>query len=127
MAKILGVDVLLSVNSTIIGAQSNANLKIDAKEIDTSDKTTGGWDTALAGNRTWTIDAECITLESDAGQAAVETAMLLGTQVTASIAVGTRGTYQGTATITSLEFTGEKDDKSTMKISLKGASALARV
>lgn len=127
MAKVLGVDVLLSIGGTVVGSQSNANLKVDAKEIDVSDKTTGGWDTFLVGNRTWMIDAECITLDSDAGQDAIEAASLAGNQVTASIAIGARGTFQGTASILSLEYTGEKDDKSTMKISLKGASALAKV
>ena len=76
------------------------------------------------GNRTWAIDCEAITLDSDAGQNAVEAAFLAGNQISVSIAVGAHGTYSGTASIVSLELTGEKDDVSKMKISLKGASAL---
>ena len=125
--KVLGVDVLLSVGGVVVGSQSNANLKIDAKDIDVSDKTTGGWDTSLVGNRSWGIEAECITLDTDAGQEAIQSASLNGTQVTASIAIGARGSFQGLASIVSMEFTGEKDDKSTMKMSLKGASALAKI
>lgn len=124
MAKIRGVDVLLSVGGQTIGSQRNASLKMDGKEIDVSDKTTGGWDTTIVGNRSWAIDCEAITLDSDAGQDAIEAAFLAGNQISVSIAVGTRGTYSGTASIVSLEMTGEKDDVSTMKISLKGASAL---
>ena len=124
MAKIRGVDVLLSVGGQTIGSQRNASLKMDGKEIDVSDKTTGGWDTTIVGNRTWAIDCEAITLDSDAGQNAVEAAFLAGNQISVSIAVGAHGTYSGTASIVSLELTGEKDDVSTMKISLKGASAL---
>lgn len=124
MAKIRGVDVLLSVGGQTVGSQRNASLKMDGKEIDVSDKTTGGWDTTIVGNRSWAIDAEAILLDSDAGQDAIEAAFLAGTQVSVAIAVGAHGTYSGTASIVSLEMTGEKDDVSTMKISLKGASAL---
>jgi len=124
MAKIRGVDVLLSVGGQTVGSQRNASLKMDGKEIDVSDKTTGGWDTTIVGNRSWAIDCEAILLDSDAGQDAIEAAFLAGTQVSVAIAVGARGTYSGTASIVSLEMTGEKDDVSTMKISLKGASAL---
>ena len=124
MAKIRGVDVLLSVGGQTVGSQRNASLKMDGKEIDVSDKTTGGWDTMIVGNRSWAIDCEAILLDSDAGQDAIEAAFLAGTQVSVAIAVGARGTYSGTASIVSLETTGEKDDVSTMKISLKGASAL---
>ena len=124
MAKIRGVDVLLSVGGQTVGSQRNASLKMDGKEIDVSDKTTGGWDTTIVGNRSWAIDCEAILLDSDAGQDAIEAAFLAGTQVSVAIAAGAHGTYSGTASIVSLEMTGEKDDVSTMKISLKGASAL---
>ena len=108
MAKIRGVDVLLSVGGQTVGSQRNASLKMDGKEIDVSDKTTGGWDTMIVGNRSWAIDCEAILLDSDAGQDAIEAAFLAGTQVSVAIAVGARGTYSGTASIVSLEMTGEE-------------------
>jgi TP901-1 family phage major tail protein len=126
MAKILGVDVLVSVGAAVVGSQSNASLKVDSKEIDVSDKTTGGFDTFLAGNRSWSIDCEAITLDSDAGQDAVEAAVLAGDVVSVSIAIGTKGIYSGSAMVNSYELTGEKDDKSTFKCTLKGATALTK-
>ena len=124
MAKIRGVDVLLSVGGQTVGSQRDASLKMDGKEIDVSDKTTGGWDTTIVGNRSWAISCKSILVDSDAGQDALEAAFMAGTQVSVAIAVGAHGTYSGTASVVSLELTGEKDDVAMFNVELKGASAL---
>lgn len=123
--KLLGVNVLVSVGGVVLGSQRNASLKIDAKEIDVSDKTTGGWDTTLVGNRKWSIDCDCIALDSDLGQAALESAAMDGTKVTVAFDHAGRRTFSGEAVVQSFELTGEKDDVSTAKVTFKGSSALA--
>jgi TP901-1 family phage major tail protein len=124
MAKILGVDVLVSIGGNVIGSQRDCSLSISGKEIDVSDKTTGGWDTFLVGNRSWEISCDAIALDSDAAKAAIETAVANGTQVTVEFDHSTGSVYSGSAVVTSFQLTGPKDDVSTMSCTLKGASAL---
>lgn len=124
--KVLGVDVILSAGGQTIGAQRDASLRIDAREIDVSDKTTGGWDVFLVGNRSWSIDCEAVTLTSNAGQDAIEQAALNGTPITVAFTFGAKAVYSGSAMVVSFEMSGPKDDVSIMRISLKGATALVR-
>lgn len=123
--KVLGVDVLVTIGGVTVGSQRDASLKITAKEIDTSDKTTGGFDTSLAGNRSWSITCDCVALDSDSGQDALVAAVLAGSAVTAAFVHGAGRTYTGSAVVTNFELTGSKDDVSTAKFELKGAGALA--
>lgn len=122
--KILGVDVLIKTDGEILGSQKDASLSISAKEIDVSDKTTGGWDTFLVGNRAWEISCDCIALDSDAAQNAIVDDALAGTTVTVIFSHGDNMVYTGSAVVASVELTGPKDDVSTAAFSLKGASAL---
>lgn len=127
MAKILGVDVLVSIGGSSIGSQRDATLTISGKEIDVSDKTTGGWDTFMVGNRSWEVTCESIALDTDTAFTALETAMANGTTVAVVFDHGTGSTYSGDAVVTSLQLTGPKDDVSTASVTLKGASALTIV
>jgi len=122
--KILGVDVLLKIGATAIGSQKDASLSISAKEIDVSDKTTGGWDTFLVGNRSWEMSCDCIALYDDAIQDSLLDSAIAGTTVSVVFQHGANMTYTGTAVISSVELTGPKDDVSTAAFTLKGASAL---
>lgn len=124
--KILGVDVLLKIGGTAIGSQKDASLSISAKEIDVSDKTTGGWDTFLVGNRSWEMSCDCIALFDDAVQDDLIDKAIAGSTVDIVFHHGSSVTYTGTAVISSVELTGPKDDVSTASFTLKGASALVR-
>lgn len=124
MSKILGVDVLVSIGGSSIGSQRDATLTISGKEIDVSDKTSGGWDLFLVGNRSWEITAEAIALDSDTAATAIETAVANGTTVAVIFDHGAGSTFSGDAVITNYQLTGPKDDVSTASITLKGASAL---
>lgn len=124
-SKILGVDVLVKIGGVVLGSQKDASLSISAKEIDVSDKTTGGWDTFLVGNRAWEISCDCIALFDDAAQDGIIDDSIDGSTVEVIIAHGENIVYTGTAVISSVELTGPKDDVSTASFTLKGASALS--
>lgn len=124
--KILGVDVLLKSGGTAIGSQKDASLSVSAKEIDVSDKTTGGWDTFLVGNRSWEMSCDCIALYDDVVQDDLIDKAIAGSTVEVVFHHGANITYTGTAVISSVELTGPKDDVSTASFTLKGASALVR-
>lgn len=122
--KILGNAVLLKMDGTLIGAQRNASLDINASEIDTSDKTTGGWDTFLVGNRSWDMTCEAIAVEGDEIQDSIIDKALEGETVQIVFEHGTRTAYTGTAAISSCSLSGDKGDVSTASFNLKGASEL---
>ena len=123
--EILGNSVLVSIGGMEVGSQKNVDLKRSAKEIDTSTKTTGGWDTALAGNRKWSVDLDCLAVLSDAAQTALESAFENGDLVTVSVAVGALMTKSGLASIVTLDLSGPLGEATTYKVSFAGASALA--
>lgn len=122
--KILGVDVLVKADGVVLGSQKDASLSVSAKEIDVSDKTTGGWDTFLVGNRSWEINCDCIALYDDAAQDSIVSDALNGQTVTVIFSHGDNLVYVGDAVISSVELTGPKDDVSTASFTLKGATAL---
>ena len=122
--KVIGVDVLVKIGGNILGSQKDASLSVSAKEIDVSDKTTGGWDTFLVGNRAWEISCDCIALFDDTAQNATIDGALAGTAATVIFSHGSNVVYTGSAVISSVELTGPKDDVSTASFTLKGASAL---
>jgi len=122
--KVLGVDVLISIGGQTVGGQNDCSLTISTKEIDTSDKTTGGWDTSQAGNRSWSVSMKAALIVGDAGQSAIKTACKNGDPVTLLITEGGAGTDTGTAIIASYKVNGSKDDVASMEIDFKGNSAL---
>lgn len=122
--KILGVDVLVKADGVVLGSQKDASLSVSAKEIDVSDKTTGGWDTFLVGNRSWEISCDCIALYDDVAQDSIVSDALNGQTVTVIFSHGDNLVYVGDAVISSVELTGPKDDVSTASFTLKGATAL---
>lgn len=123
--KIIGVDVLVKIGGVVLGSQKDASLSVSAKEIDVSDKTTGGWDTFLVGNRAWEIGCDCIALYDDAAQNGIIDDSIDGKTVDVIFSHGNNIVYVGSAVISSVELTGPKDDVSTASFTLKGASALA--
>lgn len=126
MGKILGNAVLMKMDGTLLGAQRNASLDINASEIDISDKTTGGWDTYLVGNRSWDMSCEAIAVSGDEIQDAIIAKALEGETVQIVFEHGPEIAYTGTAVITSCSLSGDKGDVSSASFSLKGASELQR-
>jgi predicted secreted protein len=124
--KILGNAVLLKMDGTLLGAQRNASLDISSSEIDVSDKTSGGWDVFLVGNRSWEMSCEAIAVAGDEIQDAIITKTMEGETIQIIFEHGSAAVYSGSAVITSCSLSGDKGDVSTASFSLKGASALSK-
>jgi TP901-1 family phage major tail protein len=137
MAKVAGVDVLLKVKDsatgtlTVVGGQTGASLSRSASTIDTSDKTTGGWATSMAGLKSWSLDAEGFVSLGDEGQELLELAFENRETVFADIRIGADTnvdgiTYTGEAVITKLDNEFGQSDAVTFSLSVEGASPLVR-
>lgn len=136
MSKIAGVDVLLKVKDAdgalqVVGGQTGASLNRSANTIDTSDKTTGGWSTSIAGLKSWSIEAEGFVSLGDMGQEMLEEAFDNREPVFAEIRIGASDnadgiTYTGEAAITDLSNEFSQDDAVSFSVSLEGASPLVR-
>ena len=136
MSKVAGVDVLLKVKNeagelVIVGGQTGASLSRSASTISTSDKTTGGWSTSIAGMKAFSISAEGFVSLGDEGQELLEEAFEKRQNVFAEIRVGAddnaKGvTYEGECAIVALDNEFSQDDAVTMSVELEGASPLVR-
>lgn len=138
MTKVAGVDVLLKVNDEetgeliSVGGQTGASLNRSAETIDITNKLSGGWSSAMAGLKSWTIDGEGFISLGDDGQDKLELAYENREKIYAEIRVGasedaTGVTYTGEAVITDLSMEFSQDDAVTFSVALAGASPLSRV
>jgi predicted secreted protein len=83
-----------------LGELSDLKLKIDGKEIDTSNCDDDGWGSSIAGSRTWEISASNNLLMADDAYALIIAAVLAGSDLYAYVL------QSGTATATPVGFEG---------------------
>lgn len=134
--KVAGVDVLLKVEDgtgklIVVGGQTGATLNREAETIDTTDKTSGGFASSIAGTISWSIDADGFIVLGDEAFELIETTFLARKTVACEIRVGADDdangvTYTGDGYIVDLPLDFAQDDAVTYSISIQGASALAR-
>lgn len=135
--KIAGVDVLLKVadesgTMQVLGGQSGATLNREAETIDTTDKTSGGFSSAMAGIISWSIDADGFVVLGDEAFDLIEDTFLARERFQVEIRVGaddnTNGrTYKGWVYITDLPLEFAQDDAVTYSLSLQGDGVLERI
>lgn len=68
-----------------LGELSDLSLKIDGKEIDTSNRDDNGWGSSIAGSRTWEVSAKANLLMSDSAYALIIAALLAGSDLYAYV------------------------------------------
>lgn len=132
MGKLSGADVLVSVNTgsqqspswTEIGGQRSATINMQADTIDTSDKTTGGFKTFMAGLIEWSVEMDALYVENDNGMSALHDAFIARAMVEIVVTFDGVTRYTGYAYVTELSSDAAHDDAVTMKCTLSGASAL---
>lgn len=134
--KIAGVDVLLKVQdesgvTQILGGQTGATLNREAETIDTTDKTSGGFTSSIAGLLSWSIDAEGFVVIGDSALSFVEEAFMGREEIDVEIRVGatdnTEGvTYSGKGYIVDMPLDFAQDDAVTYSLSVQGSSPLLR-
>ena len=130
MAKVKGVDVVLSVyitNAFIdVGGQKNATLNRSSETIEVTNKSSANqWKENLAGFKEWGLDCDGLYVVSDAGYAALQTAFNAGTQVQVKMADESNISYTGYGYITDFPIEAPYDDAATYSVSILGTGALA--
>lgn len=134
--KVAGVDVLLKFKDetgklVVLGGQTGATLNREAETIDTTDKTSGGWKSSLAGTLAWSIDADGFVVLGDKAFTLIEDAFLGRQEVEAEIRMGGDSdvegiTYTGNGYLVDLPLDFAQDDAVTYSLSLEGSSPLVR-
>lgn len=100
-----GIDILLSIGGVEVGGQRNCDFSGDADLIDASHKSSGAFKRYLMGNRGGQIELDSVHVENDAAQAALESAWINGTTVTASMAMPDARTISGSCYVQNLRIT----------------------
>ncbi|MFG3611443.1 phage major tail protein, TP901-1 family [Rummeliibacillus stabekisii] len=134
--KIAGADVLLKVTqedgTTIaVGGQTSATLNRGADTIDTTDKTTDGFKTSMAGLISWSVDCDGFVVLGDEGYELIEDAFLSRSPIEVVLRVGASEesngvTYTGSGYIVDLPLEFGQEDAVTYSLSVEGGSKLER-
>jgi TP901-1 family phage major tail protein len=130
--KHAGKDLIVCVNTgtyaapvwTSIGGQRTLSLGRTADEIETSDKTSAGWKSFLAGLKEWTLEVEVVIEESDNGRQTLEDAYENDTRLDIAVQLDASTIYRGYANITDFSLEAPYDDAWTGSLTLKGDGAL---
>lgn len=104
-----GCDALVYVNTgtvqtpvwTAVGAQEDATLNRSTATIDTTSKDGSGWESKMAGFKTWSIDFDNFYTTSDAGYLALEAAFEARATMMIQALYPDGTAYTGAAMITS--------------------------
>lgn len=126
--KIRGLEILISVNGTVVGGQRGASLSMSADELDITDKTTEGYKAFLVGLKEWNISCDGLVCTDDTGYQALFNAFLSGDVVQVQFKQEKGGFgYKGDMVIASMDFDAQYDDALTYSCELKGAGALSAI
>ena len=58
MAAVRGLDVLVYIGETVLGAQKNCTLSLEADTIDVSNKNSFGWSDFISGTKNWSVSCD---------------------------------------------------------------------
>lgn len=131
--KIAGAEVLLKVKKgeelIEVAGQQGMTVNLSADTIDTTDKTSGGWKTAMAGLREWSIDQDVFYTVGDESNKLLLDAYLNREAIVVDVLAGKESEagaihFTGDAYITSFPFDFSLDNAASVSMSLSGASAL---
>ena len=126
--KIRGLEVLISIDGTVLGGQRGASLSMSADELDVTDKNTTGYKKFLVGLKEWSISCDGLVCNGEEGYEALFNAFINGDIVEVQFKQkdGTFG-YHGPMVIASMDFDAQYDDALTYSCELKGAGDLETI
>lgn len=133
--KVAGCDVLVKLKKggsyVVLGGQTGASLERSAETIDTTDKTSGGYTTSIAGLKSWSVSTDGFVTIGDESFELLEQAFEDRIPVELEIRVGANDnakgiTYVGSAYITDFPLDFAQDSAVTYSLSFSGASALTK-
>lgn len=112
---------------TAVGSQRDAKLNRDMGTVDVSTKSSGGWEESMAGNRSWSIEANALYVPDDTAYEALEDAWDARSTVHVQVEEANGDTYDGDAYITSFPKSFPNSPEAvTIDVTFKGTGALTR-
>lgn len=126
-----GVNLLLSIDGTPIGASSSCSVELTRATRNTSNKDTGIWDSYAAGSITWSMSSEnFVNFGGVNGYDELFDAMVAGAPVAVTVDYeqDASNTWQlsGDAIITGLPLSAPKGENVSFSVSLQGSGKLNR-
>jgi len=126
-----GVNLLLSIDGTPIGASSSCSVELTRATRNTSNKDTGIWDSYAAGSITWSMSSEnFVNFGGENGYDELFDAMVAGAPVAVTVDYeqDASNTWQlsGDAIITGLPLSAPKGENVSFSVSLQGSGKLNR-
>lgn len=113
---------------TAIGGQKGCTLSMEADTIDVSNKNDFGWTSVIGGAKSWTVSCDGQFIADDAGQKALMSAFVNGTELEIEMKNTAESVYfSGKVSITSIEVDAQFDDVATFSMELQGLGQLAVV
>jgi len=131
-----GLNVLLYVGDSqspttysILKGQRQTQIQLTGQQIDTADKTSGGWATSMQGLKSATVTAQGLVDWPDTtGFAAIRAAFTAGTTIQCKLVLDTAGKYiAGTFAVTQCSISGAHDGATEYDIQLQPTQALTYV
>lgn len=131
MGKMLGVDILILVNTssnetpvwTPVGGQRGATLSESVETVDQTTKDSGGYNEYEYGVANWTISADGLYISDDAGYKALVDAMRQKKKVKVRWQEAGTATYEGDCLVVSRDLEGPYDGEATYSVELQGSGA----
>lgn len=130
-----GVNFLLYVNTgtvavpvyTKVAGQRGGTLTREYDTIDVTSKDNMGWQDEEYGNASWSIEADGLLVEDDAGYAALESAFEGAEYVLVRFETQAGNQYEGSAIISDFSIEAPYDDTATYSLTLNGKGAYTKV
>lgn len=128
----LGKDYLLFIDTNetvgshtwvLVGGQRSATFSMSREEVDTSDKTSGGWGSQQAGMGSWSIESEGIEVLNNIGKDYLETQFLDAKPVSIMLRHIDGKAYKGCASITEYSLEAPHDDAASNSVTFNGIGA----
>ena len=107
-----------------IGGQRGATLNRSADTTDRTTKDTEGWKSNGQSFKEWSIEADGLLIESDAGFLALEDAFDEGLEVDVELITASGSRYYGKAIVTDLPIEAPHDDEATYSVTFLGQGKL---
>jgi TP901-1 family phage major tail protein len=129
-----GVNFLLYVNTgsdatpvwTKVAGQKGGTLNRGYDTIDITSKDNSGWQDEEYGNANWSIEADGLLVEDDAGFLALETAYEGAEYVKVRFQTQAGNKYEGSAIISDFSVEAPYDDQATYSLTLNGKGAYTK-
>lgn len=133
MAKIAGFRGVMEYSDdggttyTAIGELRDWTLRASSNPIDATTKDSGGWEETLHGIRNWTVSADGLFVDADAGQSALFDALVDQNEVTVRLRPAEGSglpEYEGLVIVTDWELGSPLSDATVTSVEMKGNGAL---